>query len=304
MGELDLREKSLFAMNDVFASFLNAFFVTRGEPPIKPEDLSDASPETVTVNRHQASHQIRDIIKCLRDDFGVSIALYGLENQTKPAKDMPIRIMAYDAMGYKVQAKHAKGKGKIIPIVTFVLYFGYDKRWDAPRTLSECCSVPKRIKRWFVDYRIRIIELAWLTSKQIDKLDGDLKMIALCLRHFRDPKRWPFPTVKVKHVEEVLGLLGKITGDDIFEKLCDEYQATEEFDMGSKLESYREFYRTEGRVEGEKLGIGIGGERGKIDLLVSMTRRIMSKLNKTLEDAMSYLQLDDGEKSLVRRAMA
>ena len=35
-----------------------------------------------------------------------------------------------------------------------------------------------------------------------------------------------------------------------------------------------------------------------------MTRRIMSKLNKTLEEAMSYLQLDDGEKSLVRRAMA
>ena len=61
--------------------------------------------------------------------------------------------------------------------------------------------------------------------------------------------------------------------------------------MGSKLESYREFYRTE------------GGERGKIEQLALMTRRIMSKLNKTLEEAMSYLQLDDGEKSLVRRAM-
>ena len=70
--------------------------------------------------------------------------------------------------------------------------------------------------------------------------------------------------------------------------------------MGSKLESYREFYRT----EGVKRGLVLGGERGKIDQLVSMTRRIMSKLNKTLEDAMSYLQLDDGEKSLVRRAMA
>lgn len=90
----------------------------------------------------------------------------------------------------------------------------------------------------------------------------------------------------------MLGLLGKITGDDIFEKLCDEYQATEAFDKGSKLESYREFYRTE------------GGERGKIEQLALMTRRIMSKLNKTLEEAMSYLQLDDGEKSLVRRAMA
>lgn len=311
MGELDLREKSLFAMNDVFASFLNAFFVTRGEPPIKPEDLSDASPETVTVNRHQASHQIRDIIKCLRDDFGVSIALYGLENQTKPAKDMPIRIMAYDAMGYKVQAKHAKGKGKIIPIVTFVLYFGYDKRWDAPRALSECCSVPKRIKRWFVDYRIRIIELAWLTSKQIDKLDGDLKTIALCLRHFRNPKRWPFPNVKVQYVEEVLALLGKITGDKIFEKLLDEYQEHEEEDweMASRLESYKEYYRSEGRTEGKKLGKKLGmelGEKrgikkgkevGKLEQLVAMTKRIMTKERKSLEDAMLYLQLDEGEKN-------
>ena len=99
MGELDLREKSLLAMNDVFASFLNAFFVTRGEPPITPEDLSDASPETLTGNRHQASHQIRDLIKCLGDDFGVRVALDGLENQAEPAEDMPIRIMAYDAMG-------------------------------------------------------------------------------------------------------------------------------------------------------------------------------------------------------------
>ena len=70
--------------------------------------------------------------------------------------------------------------------------------------------------------------------------------------------------------------------------------------MGSKLESYREFYRT----VGEKRGLVLGGERGKIEQLALMTRRIMSKLNKTLEEAMSYLQLDDGEKSLVRRAMA
>ncbi len=222
---------------------------------------------------------------------------------------------------YCTLALSAAGKGKIIPIVTFVLYFGYDKRWDAPRTLSECCSVPKRIKRWFVDYRIRIIELAWLTSKQIDKLEGDLKTIALCLRHFRNPKRWPFPNVKVQYVEEVLALLGKITGDKIFEKLLDEYQEHEEEDweMASRLESYKEYYRSEGRTEGtilgkklgkklgmelgEKKGIKKGKEVGKLEQLVAMTKRIMTKERKSLEDAMLYLQLDEGEKKLIRNAM-
>lgn len=292
MGELDLREKKLLSKNDVFAAFLNAFVIDRDEVPISADELSEASPELISMMHRHVNHQFRDVIKCLQDDVGIKIALFGLENQTRRAKDMPIRIMSYDAFGYKELSKQAKSGEKLIPIITVVLYFGYDKPWTAPRSLSECCDVPKRLKRWFVDYPIHIVELGWLTDEEIERLEGDLKMIALCLRHFRDPKRWPFPTVKVKHVEEVLGLLGKITGDDIFEKLCDEYQATEEFDMGSKLESYREFYRTEGRVEGE------------VEQLASMTRRIMSKLNKTLEDAMSYLQLDDGEKSLVRRAMA
>lgn len=292
MGELDLREKKLLSKNDVFAAFLNAFVIDRDEVPISADELSEASPELISMMHRHVNHQFRDVIKCLQDDVGIKIALFGLENQTRPAKDMPIRIMSYDAVGYKELSKQAESGEKLIPIITVVLYFGYDKPWTAPRSLSECCDVPKRLKRWFVDYPIHIVELGWLTDEEIERLEGDLKMIALCLRHFRDPKRWPFPTVKVKHVEEVLGLLGKITGDDIFEKLCDEYQATEEFDMGSKLESYREFYRTEGRVEGE------------VEQLASMTRRIMSKLNKTLEDAMSYLQLDDGEKSLVRRAMA
>ena len=288
MGELDLREKKLLSKNDVFAAFLNAFVIDRDEVPISADELSEASPELISMMHRHVNHQFRDVIKCLQDDVGIKIALFGLENQTRPAKDMPIRIMSYDAFGYKELSKQAKTGEKLIPIITVVLYFGYDKSWTAPRSLSECCDVPKRLKRWFVDYPIHIVELGWLTDEEIERLEGDLKMIALCLRHFRDPKRWPFPTVKVQHVEEVLGLLGKITGDDIFEKLCDEYQATEEFDMGSKLESYREFYRTEGEIE----------------KLASMTRRIMSKLNKTLEDAMSYLQLDEGEKSLVRRAMA
>lgn len=85
--------------------------------------------------------------------------------------------------------------------------------------------------------------------------------------------------------------------------------------MASRLESYKEYYRSEGRTEGKKLGKKLGmelGEKkgikkgkevGKLEQLVAMTKRIMTKERKSLEDAMLYLQLDEGEKKLIRSAM-
>ena len=129
MGELDLREKKLLSKNDVFAAFLNAFVIDRDEVPISADELSEASPELISMMHRHVNHQFRDVIKCLRDDVGIKIALFGLENQTRPAKDMPIRIMSYDAVGYKELSKQAESGEKLIPIITVVLYFGYDKPW-------------------------------------------------------------------------------------------------------------------------------------------------------------------------------
>ena len=54
---------------------------------------------------------------------------------------------------------------------------------------------------------------------------------------------------------------------------------------------------------GEKRGERQGRIKGKIEQLKEMTRRIMSNENKSLEDAMVYLQLSEDEKGLVRKAM-
>ena len=129
MHEKDLSEKNLFGLNDVFADFLNAFYRPKDAPCILPSDLADASPELVAeIGCGGFEHKFRDILKCLRDKVGINLAFFGLENQTKPDKTMPIRVMTYDALGYANQAKRAGSKQKIIPIVTFVLYFGYAER--------------------------------------------------------------------------------------------------------------------------------------------------------------------------------
>ena len=54
---------------------------------------------------------------------------------------------------------------------------------------------------------------------------------------------------------------------------------------------------------GEKRGEKQGRIKGKLEQLKEMTRRIMSNENKSLEDAMVYLQLSEDEKGLVRKAM-
>ena len=56
-------------------------------------------------------------------------------------------------------------------------------------------------------------------------------------------------------------------------------------------------------TRGKRQGRIKGKIEGKLEQLKEMTRRIMSNENKSLEDAMVYLQLSEDEKGLVRKAM-
>lgn len=332
MGELDLREKNLFAIDTIFAALLNAFLIPKGAQPIRPEDITDAPTEIVTLVRGGVVHRFRDIFKCVRDRLSIGLAFLGLENQTHFDKDMPMRIMAYDALSYCRQFETLKPGEKLLPVVTFVLYFGYDKCWNGPRTLSECFEVPEQLKPFFCDYSIHVIELAWLTDEEIERLTGDLKTLARCLRSFREHNFEDDFDDTIEHPDAVLRLLEKITGESSFKKMRQTYSEKENLRMCEIFEAMRNNYKMigkeeglregkkEGKEEGLKKGLKKGKEEGlreglregkkegkrlgKVEQLKTITKRVMSKNHATLEEAMSYLQLSDSEKNLVRTAMA
>lgn len=129
---------------------------------IKPNDLDEWSPELVVTVEEDLEHRFRDVYKRLLNHLGVGIAFLGLENQTNPAKDMPIRVMTYDALSYAKQVEAVKNKQaeKVLPIVTIVLYFGYDKPWSAPLTLHECFEIPAMLELVVANYPVRIVGLA------------------------------------------------------------------------------------------------------------------------------------------------
>ena len=82
MNDKDLREKSFFGLNDVFAEFLNAFYRSKDAPPILPEELADAPTEFVSgIRGGGLAHKFRDALKCLRNEIGINLAFFGLENQ-------------------------------------------------------------------------------------------------------------------------------------------------------------------------------------------------------------------------------
>ena len=62
--------------------------------------------------------------------------------------------------------------------------------------------------------------------------------------------------------------------------------------------------RDEGREEGLEKGREEGREEGSMQRLIEMTKRIMTHLGKTLDDAMALLQLTEDEKVSVRLCMA
>ena len=267
MNEKDVREKNLLAIDEVFADFLNAFFIPDGASRISPNDLSDASPELISLINDGVAHKFRDVFKCLRNRIGINLMFLGLENQTKPDPAMPVRVMVYDALSYFGQLDASKPKKRLIPVVTFVLYFGYTERWNAPRALRGCLDVPPDFECRFVDYPIRVIELAWLSDAEIQKLTGELKFIAQTLRCFRKRDFDSAPQGLTHHACAVLTLLEKITREQVFAEMKEKYKQEENADMCEIMEEFKAHFRAQGEARGiaigEANGIAIGEANGE-----------------------------------------
>ena len=315
MAEQDSREKHLFYYNEVFATLWNGLIFKRRNEAIRADLLEDAPTEYVDVPKRAPLKRVRDVMKYYKGRAGLNVALLGLENQTAEDASMIGRIMCYDGLAYQRQLTQTPKGRKILPVFTAVVYFGYNTRWNGARSLRGVVDLPARWRRHFSDYRIRVIELAWLSDEEIDALSGDMKALAVCLRKFRLKELDDWPDTEIEHIAEVLDLLGDITGNSWFSDIGDKYALhCGRVKMCEMFEKYNagliavgeergiEIGEKRGIEIGEKRGIEIGEKRGKFEGLRDVTTRIMTQFGKTLEDAMAYLRLTDEEKRQMRQA--
>ena len=172
MAEKDITEKILESYNDVFVDIVNVLLFG-GKEVLVPEELEEQAPRSF----YKADGKIREIERDVAKRWKkqkIRSACIGLENQTEPDADMPLRVMGYDGAEYRTQLN---GKDRS-PVVTLVLYFGYKKRWNKPKNLLSCFHVPEEFKPYVRDYEINLFEIAYLSDEKLKMFQSDFGIVA------------------------------------------------------------------------------------------------------------------------------
>ena len=186
MADKDISEKRLENYADVFADIVNVLLFN-GKQLIQPHDLLDSLPKTSYKSDAGKLHEEeRDIAKFWLNGQ-IKIALVGLENQTDVDYDMIFRVLGYDGITYRDQlnllsdeldsdGKPKKSKQRF-PVITLVLYFGYEKHWT------------------------------------VSKFQSDFRYVADFFVQMRKHKNYKPSNWQIKHVAAFLDLMSVLTGD-------------------------------------------------------------------------------------------
>lgn len=255
MGEKDITEKMLEAHNDIFADIVNVLLF-KGKRIVDVDALADAVVKSQYKDKKGKLHeQERDISKYWKNG-NMDIVIYGIENQTRVEKKMPVRIFGYEGASYREQYKNKR----IIPVITMVLYFGTKRRWKAPKNLKSLIYIPEELDEYVNDIKVNVFEIAWLTESQISQFTSDFKVVANFFVNKRKNKDYiPDDKTTIKHVDEILKFLAVMTGDSRYEEiLADKEEVINMCDVAQRLEDRG---IKKGIQEGLQQGISQGGNQ-------------------------------------------
>ena len=219
MGTKDTTQKRLEDFEDIFADISNVLLYD-GEDVIKENELETITAKGTYTVEKQIHEVERDVAKRWKH-HSLHISLIGLENQTDPDYKMPMRVICYDGASYRAQLNAEESK-KTYPVITLVLYMGTEKRWTAPKQLTDCFKYDERLGKFISNYKINVVELAWLSDEQIMKFKTEFRNFVELLRDTRLGRKPQYSPIQLKHVHELLQLMRVMSGNDEYEQLLNQ----------------------------------------------------------------------------------
>lgn len=253
MGTKDITEKILADFNDVFADIINGVLFD-GEQIVSEHELENVKDKSQYKFNNRIHEQERDLSKRWIP-YKICFALYGLEHETGTEPYMPMRIIGYDGASYRGQLTRKEKDKPNYPVITIVLYFGME-HWDKPKTLHECMDIQERLKSFVSDYKINVVEVAFLDDK-LDNFHSDFRIIAEYFVNKRKNVDYVPSSQEIKHVDEFLTLLQALTGDERY------YEVLEVLQKEQKQEGLK---MCEVLDRAENRGIAIGEKRGREEM--------------------------------------
>lgn len=231
---------------------------------------------------------------------GTRIAILGVENQTKPDADMPLRIIGYDGASYKEQSlQHDAAKRKsadikplpTYPAVTIVINYGRVP-WNQPKSLLECIGeerIPECIRPYVNDYKIHVVDLATLNEDTLAKLRSDFQHVASVLWAEYNNKEYVPSGKDLVHADETLKALSALTGNDDFLRAYNSIPQEEKeggVNMCRIVNEFVERGMAQGMAQGMERGIETGiAFAAKVigDYMTTKSVKETSKLNAISE---------------------
>ena len=291
MKDKDITQKVFEKYNDVFADILNVLLFN-GRDVVEESTLIDALPMSMLKIDGRVRSQERDIAKYWRKSK-INVALFGLENQTTPNRLMPLRVLGYDGAEYVKQSRKENIDKAKYPVITLVLYLGYEKEWNYPKTLFEVLDIDEDIKPYVNDFKINLFEIAYLDKEKINLFKSDFRILADYLYQMRVNRDYIADETTIEHVEELLTLMSAMTGDNRFEETINDLKGKEKINMCEVLDRVE----ARGIEKGIEQGIEQGVKRGTINTLISLVNDgILSsyeaalRANMSVEDFEKYLK--------------
>ena len=221
MGAKDITEKTLESYNDVFADIVNVLMF-QGHRLIREEELEERAPGSAYKADGKIHETERDVVKRWKKEDR-DLAWIGRENQTASDPDMVLRIMEYDGAEYRAQLLK-DGQKERYPVVTLVLYFGYDRHWSYSAGLRDRLQIPDGFKTYVSEYQINLLEIAYLTDEQLEMFESDFRIVADYFVQMRKNGEYHPEPRPIRHVRETLHMLSVLTGDNRFEEVNNEGQ--------------------------------------------------------------------------------
>lgn len=308
MAGMDARTKEYVRDPYVFADLFN-YLIYDGKPVLKPENLTeqDTLQLALPYGREGASipvQRTRDVLKSavlMTGENARYLAILGVENQLKVHYAMPVRNMLYDAIHYADQVSRAAASHKasgdkatgeeylsgfhrtdrLLPIVTLVVLFN-SKAWDAPTSIHEMLATQdEALLRHIPDYKLNLIVPAAMSDEDFAKFQSDFREVAAYIRYEKDPEcldRLVETDDRFRHMRRSTAeLINEVTGSGLTLK------GEEEVNMCQAIAEMKTLSAIEAWVEAVK--------------------NIQRKLNLSVAEAISFVEVPEAYRAAVEAAL-
>ena len=163
--------------NRRFADQINGALFS-GKQVVKPEELETADTQTVSTVKEKKAESIKTVVDKVRIWKGRKLHILVVENQNYVDYQMVLRNMLTESNGYRKQWKQKKRvhtekkdleekdeylsgmkrEEKFAPIITLVVYFGTEHKWDGARCLYDLLDIDDELKKYVTNYRLNLYD--------------------------------------------------------------------------------------------------------------------------------------------------